>query len=213
MARPEKVGRRLPKIVPGLALAALATWFLPRLGDVLVYDRDAVLAGQIWRLVTAPLVHFSASHLGWDLLVFATAGWWVEATGDRGFPVLCALAAAVPGPVFLLWAPDLARYGGLSGVATASVAYLCLRHAAAGPGNRGIWLAMLAATVAKIAVEWSVGFCLFARSAGVAFRVLPAAHLIGLGAAFVVHLCRVPGRDGAASRPGLCCPAIEGREP
>jgi len=91
-----------------------------------------------------------------------------------------------------LFSPELARDGGLSGLATGAVAYLCLWEANRTGRNRIPWFAILAFTVLKVMVEFVTGTPLFASAATVPFRVLPAAHSIGIAAALITFLLAVP---------------------
>jgi len=201
MAEPETLGVRFPTVTLTLALVAVIVYCWPSLPGHLVYDRQAILHGEIWRLVTAPVVHFSTSHIFWDLVVFIAAGWRIEVAGYRRYGLVCCLAAVVPGSLFLLFSPELARYGGLSGLATGAVVYLCLCEAYRTGGNRVPWLAILALTVMKVFVESVTGAPLFASEATMPFRVLPAAHSIGIAAALITFFWAVsdtrlcPGRQ------------------
>ena len=81
----------------------------PRFSDLLVYDRQAILSGELWRLLTAPLVHFSASHLFWDVVVFSLAGFAINAANFRSLWLVCCIASVLPGILFLLTLPELGR--------------------------------------------------------------------------------------------------------
>lgn len=176
--------RRVPVLTLSLVGLALLVYRLPHLGALLVYDRQAVLDGQWWRLGTAPLVHFSASHLGWNILVLGAAGGAVETFGYRNFWLVCAVATIIPGTVYILGAPELAVYGGLSGLATGAVAYLCLANLLSEGHRRSLWMVLLILMVLKIVAEAALGAPVFARADGVAFRALPLVHVAGiLGAA------------------------------
>jgi rhomboid family GlyGly-CTERM serine protease len=84
--------------------------------QALRYDRQAVLAGQFWRLLTGNLVHLGAGHLAedmaglmllWLLLEPALAGWRWVATAYGG-----CLAVGLG----LLWFdPGVVWYVGISG--------------------------------------------------------------------------------------------------
>lgn len=162
---------------------AIVVYNVPGLSELLIYDRRAILDGELWRLLTAPLVHFSASHLFWNAAVFGAAGLAVNASGFRGLWPVCGFGAITPGLIFLLWSPGLERYGGLSGVATGAVAYCCLCNARQPGRHRVIWLLMLAGTGLKILVETETGAPVFAQVESIAYRVLPSVHLAGfLGA-------------------------------
>lgn len=178
---------RLPVLTLTLIGTALLVYWLPHLSTLLVYDRQSILAGEWWRLGSAPLVHFSASHLGWNILVLGTAGWVIE-TGEYGHLwLVCALAALIPGTVYILGAPELAVYGGLSGLATGAVAYLCLGNLFSKGRKRMLWIVILMLMVGKIIAEAALHVPVFARAEDVPFRALSLVHVTGmLGAATAV---------------------------
>ena len=64
-------------VVLALAVAAL------NLAGALQYDRGAIAAGQVWRIITGHFTHWSADHLSWDVAVFAVLGLLAE----RGWAV------------------------------------------------------------------------------------------------------------------------------
>ena len=190
------MNRQVPRVTLAVsALAVLATGW-PALGELLVYHRGAVLAGEVWRLATAPLFHFSWSHLFWDLSVFGAMGWCIEGAGDRRFGVLCAVTCLLTGLYVLSWVPDLARYGGLSGPATAAVVYfgVCGLRILSGP--RWPWLGLLGLVAAKVLAE-SLSGPLFVNPSDRLCTVLVEAHLIGAGCG--LSLAAV--RDSPWSRP------------
>jgi rhomboid family GlyGly-CTERM serine protease len=102
-----------------LALAAVLT--LLALGGTttvaaLRYERAAVLAGQVWRLLTAHLVHFDATHLAWNLLGLAIVAWLFAAEySTRGWLVILATSTLAIDLGFLLMQPQLGWYVGFSG--------------------------------------------------------------------------------------------------
>lgn len=193
------------KITGAVVVASLWVFFTPPLAAVLVYDRAAVLRGETWRLFTAPLVHFSFSHLCWDLLVFAAAGGVIERAAYRGFRRVCILAVLLPGPLLLLASPELARYGGLSGLATAAVVFLCLGKIRAGSGGSGIWTTLLLLVGLKIAMEFVTAAPIFASAAIPGFIPLPSVHLIGGAAALAGSLLTSGPKKPSPDSVG-CCP-------
>lgn len=105
----------LPALLAGLLVALFVAG--PALTESLRYERDAVLAGQAWRLLSGHLVHFDLAHLGWNLagivlvwFLFAREytplGWWV---------VLVSSTVAID-LGFLAFEPRLDWYVGFSGV-------------------------------------------------------------------------------------------------
>jgi len=211
MAQPEEIGRRFPRLTPAVAAAVVAVWFSPGLAEMLVYDRQAVLGGQVWRLATAPLVHFSLSHAGWNLLAFVAAGWLTEANGYRFPGLLCGATAVCSGLAFLLLMPEMARCGGLSGVATGMVVYFCLCRAAAQRANRFLWLGIPVVVAIKIAAELVAGHSLFVRAAAEPFRVVPLAHVAGFVMALLVWWSAGrPSRLAASRTTGKRSVAVPG---
>lgn len=188
MVRRKEIGALSQILVLSVGVLAIIVYNVPCLSGLLAYDRQAILDGELWRILTAPVVHFSASHLFWDAAVFAAAGVAVNASGFRGLWHVCALGTIIPGLAYLLGSPDLGRYGGLSGPATGAVAYYCLCQVRQSKNRRIIWLAILAGTGIKIIEETATGALVFAYAQGVPFRVLPSAHFAGLLGAVTVFI-------------------------
>ena len=192
MVRQKKIsiqGQTLTLFIVGISIIAYS---FPRFSDLLVYDRQAILSGELWRLLTAPLVHFSASHIFWDILVFGVAGFAINASGFRCFWLVCSFAAIVPSIIFLLTLPELERYGGLSGLATGAAAYFCICSAFKTKKNRPIWLLFLIVMGTKILVETKIGVPIFAHADGIPFRALPSVHILGYLGALVTTMWAWP---------------------
>lgn len=169
------------------ASAALAAYLLPSLGAVLIYDRSAILGGELWRLATGHWVHFSASHLAYDVAVLGITGWIIESRGYRYFPTLCLLSALLIGLVMLIALADMALYGGLSGVAMASTVYMAL-HGLREPGPwRGACLAILLLSVGKIAIEAVSGQFMLVDSASNSFVPVPLSHVTGAVSGLAIY--------------------------
>ena len=80
---------KLPWRTLTVAAVALAAAAFPGSLEFLALDREALAAGQIWRLLTGHLVHGSSYHLGLDLAVWVLAGMLFEtALGGRYWTVL-----------------------------------------------------------------------------------------------------------------------------
>ena len=160
-------GNALTLLIVGISIIAYS---IPQLSGFLVYDRQKILDGEFWRLVTAPLVHFSISHVFWDTLVFGIAGLAINASGFRNFWLVCSSSTVVISLFCLIALPELGRYGGLSGLATAAVAYFCLCRVVTTRKNRIIWLLLLL---------FMIDNPIFAQIAKTPYRVLPSAHILG----------------------------------
>lgn len=186
---------------PAAALSVIAL-LLALLGKratlALRYQRDAIFAGEWWRIVTGNLVHLGWSHLAMNIaglaLIWALfrarlsmAAWWtVTAAG--------ALAVGLG----LLWfMPGLNWYVGLSGVLHALFAAGAL--ASLRDGDKWDWL-LLGAFVAK--VGWEQIFGALPGSAETAGGpVIVDAHFYGTiaGAIAVVPWCLRPQKKPRGS--------------
>lgn len=87
-----------------------------------IYQRESILNGEWWRLISGHWVHFSTTHLLANLAVvlpciwiLANSRWWTLLL----FIVFGALLISIG---LLIFEPELARYGGLSGIAIALLA-------------------------------------------------------------------------------------------
>lgn len=178
--------KRLPLFTFCACGAALLTWFFPGLVDRLVYDREAILGGEVWRLLTGHLVHFSPSHLVMDVAALALAGSLLELRTCVPRPILFLVAPGVISLVLLLFEPAMARYGGLSGLATTTMVYLALHMLADGLLARTLGLAALVGLAAKITLEWNGSSPLFATMADDSVVAAPLSHAAGAGLALLL---------------------------
>lgn len=176
--------KRVPWLTLAAGGAATASFLFPAGADKLIYDRAAVLSGEGWRLATAPLVHFSADHLIWNLAVLATAGWMAEGGARWRYAAVLALSSFLPCLYYLLLAPECARFGGLSGVATAVLVWFALEEVRRGDSRRLFGSVLLLLVGGKIATETVATRPLFATFGS----VIPAvsAHWIGTAVGAVV---------------------------
>ncbi len=146
--------------------------------EALIFDRDAIASGEIWRLITAHLTHIDTMHLVWNLGAFAVMGSILETQFKLPFLDHAGLLiTAGIGINAWLWfgEPGLQYYAGLSAILNAQFIVLVAfvwaetRHP----------LAILAGLggIAKIVIE-----IVFATSllTSPAWPPLPEAHGIGL---------------------------------
>jgi len=191
----------VPWLTLTLASGALAAHWVPGAADVLVYDRTAVAAGDLWRLLTAHWVHFSGNHLLSNLAVLVATGWLIEAEGRSDPARLFALAALSIGIVLFVAQPELRIFGGASGVAYAFVTYLGL----CGLRDAGRWrwlcAALLAVVGAKLLGEQLWGWSLVARDPEAAFVTVPLSHAAGIAAGVGLWMWKLAGRRHPSPRP------------
>lgn len=177
--------KALRLVLPLFALPAALLGLAPQ---VFLYDRTAILHGEWWRLWTGHWVHFSVSHLAWNLTVLFGAGVWLERL--RPGALLRYLPAAAPliSLVLLAGEPVMQSYGGLSGLATGVVTLLALVQLGQDHAGRVWWIGVLALVGWKIAFEAGHAVPLFSRFATSAVRPSALAHAAGAATAVAFFL-------------------------
>jgi rhomboid family GlyGly-CTERM serine protease len=103
--------------------AVVAVLMLPGVTEWMVYQRSAVARGELWRLFTAHLAHYSVSHLLNNVLVLALAGWLVEARYRTQWLSLVTVSAAGIGFAVFAFEPQIERFAGASGISLALLTY------------------------------------------------------------------------------------------
>lgn len=164
-----------------LLAGALLAWPLP--AAWLDWQPDRALA-EPWRWFSAAFVHWSGQHLAANAAgaaLLLALGWAAR------LPPAAALAWCVAWPLThlgLLLKPELAHYGGLSGVLHAGVAVAALWLLVRARGARRTIGAVLAlGLVVKVATERPFGPAL-QTAAGWDIALAPVAHASGAIAGF-----------------------------
>lgn len=161
-----------------LAMSALA-YASPGVAAALIFDRVAILDGQVWRIVTGHTVHFSTTHLILDVLAFALAGGVIEYKGYARAGVLYLVMAAIIGVSLLLFEPGMYYYGGLSGLACGALVYLAWSGLRGSSALRLVSVTLLVVVFSKIAVELYSGQSLLQLDRHEPFTLMPLSHLLG----------------------------------
>jgi rhomboid family GlyGly-CTERM serine protease len=100
------------------ALICWIVWFLPdTIVNALAFDRQAIAAGQLWRLWTCHITHFSWQQLLVDSSVVALLGYTVQ-RHIKASHLLILFSAALPLiSLAIYWlVPDMFNYRGASGI-------------------------------------------------------------------------------------------------
>ncbi|MDO8304228.1 rhombosortase, partial [Herminiimonas sp.] len=185
-----------------LCLLAILLALLPQSLRVFAYDRQALLDGQFWRLLSAHLVHVNGWHLLFNLagLLLLCELLWQRLPACHAVGLLLASAVAVSAGLWLSM-PELQRYAGLSGVLHgiwAGSALLLLLRPAAIAGEARIWWALSLLALAGKLLSEALGVASPALSmTGVV--VITQAHALGAagGLAYAIaawFVGRMPGR-------------------
>jgi rhomboid family GlyGly-CTERM serine protease len=183
--------RRLPWVTVALVGCAALLSTLDGLPARLEYDRDLVRAGEVWRPLTAQLVHWTPRMALADLGALALLGGWLEMRGRRralAAGLLLAAAATALGVHLLL--PRLVTYRGSSGLAAALFVLVAV-DLAAGPGpeqRRALAAAALALFAGKVIYETATGRAAAAGALPAGVAVEPLVHLLGGAAGLLAAL-------------------------
>lgn len=174
--------------LPAILLAAFPAWT-----EALIYHRINLAHGELWRLWTAHWVHFSPSHLAWNLLVLLAVGTCLEQL-HPGLLLRHTLLAA-PLISLALWfgEPAMQTYAGLSGLATATTVLLAVQllRTRTDPLLGSVLLVLI---IAKLAHDLLSPTSLFTTFDSSTIRPSVLAHLTGatLGLAHSLRLQPAP---------------------
>lgn len=211
----------LPMFIVALAGAAMLS---PELTAAWELNREAVAAGQWWRLFTGHLTHWNLDHLLWDAATFFALGvLCMQRSATR--TIACLLASSVAISVTVLgFHSELSTYRGLSGLDTAlfTLAATITWRDARRESDRAMaavakWA--LGSLLAKTVYELATGDTLFVDSAQAGFVPLASAHAagaaVGCVAALVIRprLAAFKPRVPATGPPDNTVPAPRDLEP
>ncbi len=196
----------LPSWTLMMLCGAAAAYLFPQLASLLIYDREAVLRGEIWRLLTSHLVHFDLWHLGYNLSALLVIGWLLEVRLGRPLGWLVLAMALSIGLFLVLAKPAVDTYGGLSGLVVGALVYLalCILQEAA-DGRLWGWL-LLGLLVLKLAWESAAGDSVLFYPGTRSVQTVGESHVLGSSAAgglFLFQKARQRGGAGAGRRPLL----------
>ena len=151
-------------------------WWLP--AGWLDWQPDLAIT-EPWRAWSAAFVHWSPLHLGANLLAAAVVGAYGLAAQVPRAQAVAWFAAWPLTQLGLLAKPDLAHYGGLSGVLHGGVAIVCLwLLVVARGGRRAVGAAVALGLLIKLVSEGPWGPAL-QRSDDFDIALAPIAHATG----------------------------------
>ncbi|HRC38030.1 MAG: rhombosortase [Rubrivivax sp.] len=178
-------------LAAALAAASVLAWWAPAWA---LDWQPALAAAEPWRAFSAAFVHWSPMHLGANLgaaAAVAAFGWAAK------LPPRAALAWGVAWPlthVGLLLRPELAHYGGLSGLLHGGVAVVVLWLLVQERGRRRaigamvglglaakLWLEQPWGPVLRPAAGWDIALAPLAHATGAAAGLLCGAVALALG--------------------------------
>jgi rhomboid family GlyGly-CTERM serine protease len=186
----------MPLVTLILTLLAGSLFTVP--ATALQYDRAAVDAGDVWRLVTCQWTHWSADHLLWDVVVFAMLGGVCERE-NRGSLALTIVGANLLVPLAVhLGCPGITSFRGLSGIDSAllglllAALFIRARSASALHGQLIAAGGVIAFSV-KCSIECATASPIFAQP-DATWQVVPLSHVVGFLCGLTVPLVRAGSR-------------------
>ncbi|MBI5150570.1 MAG: rhombosortase [Candidatus Omnitrophica bacterium] len=174
---------RVPWLTLGLTGLMIVLYLMtPFVFDELLFNRDAVIRGELWRFLTGHFVHCSFEHLFWDLAAFVILGTAVE-LNDRHALIPSLAWSCLAVSVWLLWGEGKwTTYCGLSGALNGLlvVAAMMLWRQT----RQNMYVVVIFATVAKIIFEFTTHKTIFTSLSS---QAVPSAHAAGvvIGALYV----------------------------
>ncbi len=181
---PVRAWRQRWGLLAVLTLVLLVLWVLGEgLTLVLRYDRPALAAGQLWRVLSAHLVHADLRHLALNLAGLAVVALLFpdEYAAREWFLIGACSASAIAGGLWWL-NPEISWYVGLSGVLHGALAAGALGWWFSQP--RGPAAALTAILCSKLA--WEQVYGALDWSGGMA--VIVDAHLYGAAAGLLAAI-------------------------
>ena len=178
--------KRLPWICGVFGVAACLLALVPEtLVHALQYDRERILSGEVWRLFTGHFVHWNASHLIWDVVVFFVCGSFLEWVRKRLSIAIILIGPLVISGALLLLQPDMQYYRGLSAVDMALFAAICLQAMSYCRLRKQsallvVWGFAFVTSVCKPLLEALTGSTFFVSQFGDGIEVSPLSHLLGV---------------------------------
>jgi rhomboid family GlyGly-CTERM serine protease len=143
----------------GLGIIAVVSLLLELLGDggrlALAYNRDALEAGEFWRLLTGHFVHLSLTHALLNLVGLALVVWIVgHAFSWSQWLFVMFVCIVIIDAGFWFLSPELAWYVGISGLLNGILAAgLVIGVAGREPGS----IVLAVVVLAKLTWEQTVG--------------------------------------------------------
>lgn len=161
-----------------VGIASLAATFSG--SEVLIYDQKLVRAAQLWRLVTAHLVHAGWLHLAVSLGLFCLVSLAAHHQKERYFCAAIGFTALAVGAGFTWLFPESAGFSGLSAVAWGGAAYVSTAEVSReGPSTRIALVFLTLILLKPVAELFTGGIFLTGAPDAPEFQALAAAHMLG----------------------------------
>ncbi|MEN8304544.1 MAG: rhombosortase [Campylobacterota bacterium] len=179
---------RIPVWTISIVVLSIVSFISSELSSLFIYDRVAILGGELWRLFTSHLVHFSYFHFLYNIIAFGVLGWVIEQQDYPYFGSLLLLMAFIIGVALLVMKPDMLFYGGLSGLAHGAFFYLALHGLYHSLYWRRISLLAIGIISMKVTIEWYQEIFVVNADAEQEYITMHLSHIIGVAVAVMFFL-------------------------
>jgi len=161
-------------------LCAAVFWLFGPLSEILVYDKEAIAGGELWRLVTGHLVHVNTGHLLLNVAALFPLAWFLE----RGIGIppaklisMFLISILAIDAWLFVGLPWIDQYVGLS--AYLNGLYSLLMLFAWRKSGHKVFLLFLTGDALKIAYEGLTNTSIFTS---LPWPPVPTAHAVGFAA-------------------------------
>ncbi|MHC4560373.1 MAG: rhombosortase [Planctomycetota bacterium] len=190
----------VPIVTLLVLFASVLSFVSSQISSVFIFDRNAAVNGEVWRLLTAHFVHFTPVHLAYNLLIFGVVGSIVEKKSSRRFGLLCVLMAFFISTSLFILRPAMGYYGGLSGMACGSIYYCALLGARKPHPWRTVCTLIIFLLPIKIVLEVYNDGSILPYGGQQPFVTMPISHIIGIVVAVLFYLAVVTDKTDSKER-------------
>jgi len=179
--------KKLPIITFSIVFISMLTFLLPEAGSILIFDREAIYNGDIWRLFSSHCVHFTTNHLVYNLFVFLISGWIVESKSYFQLLFLYTVMAFSICMALLLFKPGMIYYGGLSGISCGLI-YYCALLKMGEEHWRTVCQCIIVILPVKVAIELYGNASVLPYWGHQPFVIMPISHAMGIATALFFYI-------------------------
>ncbi|MDQ7083985.1 MAG: rhombosortase [Sulfurovum sp.] len=148
------------------------------LTSLAIYDRVAIIEGEVWRLFSGLFVHLSLMHLLSNVLAFVVLSMLLAE--DKNYRVLLGTMFLIQGILLLVLEENTRYYGGISGINYALLFYFLFSMKTSCRVEKSLLLLILIILSIRVLIGGEEE----------SFTVSTLSHIIGILTACLVYLLR-----------------------
>ncbi|MGV3774486.1 MAG: rhombosortase [Verrucomicrobiales bacterium] len=148
------------------------------LKPLLIYNRDLILNGELWRMWTGHFVHFGPGHFWPNIGSGFVLIWMLQRVAFLNAVLFPLLMPPFVSLFMLIFAPDMEEYAGFSGLVSSWLVWCCLERFELSRSDVLAWL-LISGFAAKLFMEFGTASSLLGTFNESKVRVEPLAHLGG----------------------------------